>query len=371
MKKIKKLNKEKNLAQFAFFIEIFSIFNKQIWKWKSFFGNVLLTFIIIFGTLALIPYSFSFSFSINFLIYLTSSFVYGYVFYNFRRSTIFENSLLSGMKKSTLYLAIFATMFIYSFAIFSLILLIYIFLILTNSSLLMNAWFFSPLVNVEYEMSLSQVGWSLIFYWFLVGMFLNFSLFYLFQNISNSQRGFYLFIFFYMFMLFFYGAAINLKTWHLVPLIPYSESNLFFLTNVEYNYFSFIDGNTVLSIKNNISDQWSQGKYFTVFMEILTPHYWINNFFGSIMLGSYLDNNIFDNILSYDHRKQLLLFTNYYPSIDLSFVNIKFSWYGSQSNYWSFKNDISWLLSLYLWIIYFIVYSWIGHFIDSIKFELI
>ncbi|NOQ50245.1 MAG: hypothetical protein GQ557_01085 [Mycoplasmataceae bacterium] len=307
----------------------------------------------------------------NLLVFFISSLVYGYVFYNFRRSTIFENSILSGMKKSTLYLAIFLTMFLYTFTFFLLILLSYIFLIAIDSSILMNAWFFVANVDVEYELSLSSASWSLFFYWFFAAMILNFSLFYLFQNISSSQRGFYLFSFLYLFLLLFYGGTINSQSWHFSPPIPYSQSNLIFLSKQEYKYYSFIQGNIILEVGNTIKSQWEAGKYFAVFMKLITPHYWLNNFFSSSMLSSYLNKNIFTDVLSYDHQKQILLFINNNPSYDfLSSYNTQFSWYGNQNNYWSFENDISWLLSLYLWTVYFVIYSWLGYFISSIKAEL-
>ncbi len=79
------------------------VFGRSVFAPKKIIGSFLLVIIFAIGTLAIAPYYYSYGITAILCLYLISSFVYGSIFYSFRKSTLTDNIKGTNLTKFDIY----------------------------------------------------------------------------------------------------------------------------------------------------------------------------------------------------------------------------------------------------------------------------
>ncbi len=251
-----------------------------------------------------------------------------------------------------------------------------------SSPLFMDDWFFREQVYGTGGHAINELSAQLLVWWYIAFSLLNFSLFYLFQNVSNKQKTFYSFVFFYFLMLMLYGHS--LFTPYLGKIFLIEETYPYFNWSDNpsiYNYIwiSYLDGAVLADGLNlpfdtyfhiTISHMWmtkiENGHYLFAILTLLTPHYWINTYCANAMLSTSLVSQTFDPAINNTEGTVGETFWNAHPDAAIKISNFEpidyvYPKYGFEdAKIWSFQNEIGWVLSMYLWMAYFILFSFIG-----------
>ncbi len=361
------------VAKINSFKELTFFFSKNIFNYKTVIGSLIIILIIFFGMIPQIPFSFAFSTTENLSLFIISSMIYGSTFYTFRKSTIFENTRETNLNKKEIYLSIFITMFLFTGVMYLFIISIFIIFISTNSTLLLNDWPFLPIGTGANGKFLNEINIQLLFWWYFSFILINFALFYFFQNISSTKKGFYLFIFIYIILLIIWGniaippqITINYDELFLAhPELVGTENdagklwNLYHLDNAEVKFLLWhfeVSGQIVVS--TTIKTKYLNGHYVAAIISILVPHSWINTYCAAIWkataIKSYttLDFQLTqDGVTKYYHPDLLLYQDEFLKNAPI----------------WKIKGQIWWSLGMYLWMVYFIIISFAGTAISRIK----
>ncbi len=349
------------------------IFGKSVLIPKKILGSFSIAIIVAIGSLVMVPYYFSYGATINLSLFLISSFVYGSIFYSFRRSTLFDNLRETNLSKIAIYFSIFVVMAIFTAFIYLFIISSFIIGLAINTNLFMTDWFFRNYNFGSGGYWIGGLNAQLMIWWFVAFICLNFSLFYLFQNIANSQKTFYLFVFFYLILLMLYGNSIN------TPYLGYSFSIVEkypILAKVDnfdiiYNYYFYkdlllipnydypFDVSFHITISDMIQAKFENGHYLTAIISLLTPHYWINIYSANIMKATCLRKEIFDPIVTLESCPESWTgITNYINDFKLPYLCPIYNF--KHAKIWSLQNEIGWVLGMYLWMAYFIFFYFIG-----------
>ncbi len=354
----------KKLAEIVSFKDLTFFFLKYTFHSTKILAALVLMIIIFIGTLAEVPYYFAFTATLNIALFLISAMIYGSIFYPFRKSTIFENIQGTKLSKKEIYLAVFISMFLFTGLMYVIFVMLFSLCIFIDSPILINDWFFSTVGIGEGGLFLNELNVQLIFWWYIAFILINFGLFYLFQNISNTKRTFFLFVFTYLILLIIYGSTLNppeitMNYESIFEAYPELNAKLYVnhgLTDWEISvvFFHFhIGGN--IEVVNTLKAKYENGHYISIFFSILVPHSWINSFCVAAWKGT---------------------------ALKLTTINFKFTEYGQtfESPSISYQNDflkdapiwkiggqIWWALAMYLWIVYFGLLYFIGTTISKIK----
>ncbi len=364
------------------------IFGKSVLIPKKILGSLLIVLIFTIGSLAIVPYYFSYAATTNLSLFLISSFIYGSIFYSFRKSTLFDNINETNLSKFDIYLSIFAIMFIFTAFAYLFIISFFIIGLVVDSNLFMTDWFFE---NSDYGLggyAIKGLNVQLIVWWYIAFISLNFSLFYLFQNIAKNQKTFYLFVFFYFFIIMIYGNALIAPSLDQIYVLTEkysflngdSTNNLYqYVGGFRYDYILLIpnkdypiDASFYIEVRSDLLvAKFKKGNYFVAFMTLLTPYYWINFYSADMMKATCLSignfnpkttsifpggegQPIWDSIATaindYGLKEHTYLYAPY------GFKNAKI---------WSLQNDIGWILGMYLWTAYFVFFYFVGRCISK------
>ncbi len=376
-------------ANIASTFALILVFGKSIFKIKKILAAFVLVFVFAFGTLAVAPYYYSYGTTTILCLYLISSFVYGSIFYSFRKSTLIENMSGTNLNKFQIYLSFFIIMFVFTAIVYLFIVVFYIIGIITNFPLFVDDFYFQDRDHGVGGHLISQLNAAIMIWWFVAFILLNFSLFYLFQNLVNTQKNFYSLIFFYFILLMIYGHSLAPPKLDVsyVLVEKYPEwftkyyGNIFLyvggirfdsflaMPNIDYpidnSYHFVIDSRTV-------SDKFAAHHYIFGILTLLTPHYWIDVYTANVMKGTSLMQNtcsVYTHGAFWDNSGDQIQNISY--KIDaFGANNYVYSYSQYNFNYadlWSFKNELSWILSMYLWIAYFILFYFMGTTISTIK----
>ncbi len=353
------------LSQIASFKELTFFFLKYSFSCTKIFGALVLTIIIFIGTIAEVPYYFAFGGALNFALFLISAMIYGSIFYTFRKSTIFENMRETNLNKKEIYLAIFISMFLFTGLMYLFLISLFSLCIFIDSPLLMNDWFFNPTGNGTGGLFLSEVNAQLLFWWYFAFILLNFALFYLFQNISNTKKSFFLFVFVYLILLIIYGNTLNPPEIRMTYNGFYDANEEFIKTTLNWNWslenyelkvllwHFHIPGE--LHVQNNLSIKWQDGHYIAVIFSILVPHSWINTFCAQIWKSTALKTETI-NFRTHVGGSFYTL-----PPISFSGAFLK------NAPIWKIRGQFWWALAMYLWMPYFALLYFSGTFFSRIK----
>ncbi len=362
------------------------VFGKSVLIPKKILGSFFIAIVVAIGSLAMVPYYYSYGATINLSLFLISSFIYGSIFYSFRRSTLFENIQETNLSKIAIYFSIFVVMFIFTAIVYLFIISFFIIGLAVDSKLFIDDWFFRDHGFGSGGYLITELSAQLMVWWFIAFICLNFSLFYLFQNIVNSQKNFYLFVFLYLILLLIYGNALNTPYTH--DLFIIIEEHSFLNSSSENNIYLYIGGiyltdiflipnqnfpfdvSFYLGVSDLLKPKFENGNYFSAFMILLTPHYWINIYSANVMKATCLSAGNF-NLYTINNDN---IFWGNYPIIEGKINNFGkheyvFSRYTfTNAKIWSLKNEIGWILGMYLWMAYFILFYFVGRCISKLKY---
>ncbi len=354
------------------------VFGKSVLTPQKLIGSFILILIFAIGSSAMMPYYFSYGTTANLSLFLISSFIYGSICYSFHKSTLFENIKGTSLSKYEIYFSILVIVTLFSVIMYLFILAFFTIGLSVNSSLFTNAWFSSTTISTSSKIMLGELNFKLLIWWYFAYILINFSLFYLFQNLSNNQTTFYLLVFFYFILLMIFGNAVNVvmlnheysvtETYPYLDAINYSyyieDVNIDLIFSIPDNNFP-ISPSMQMSVSNSLKDQWVNDRYFYSLMTLFTPHYWINFYCTNVMKATSLTTvNI--NPLPGENLVETLIG----EKIDTFNIDIVYSPTSFESiEMWTFSNELAWILGMYLWIIYSFLIMLIGLCFSSFLFN--
>ena len=229
MEKIIEKN-ENNINNIRVFFDstsnLFFLFIKSFFRSSAFaIVCILIPIILTFSLLITIPISYCFSW----IIFITLSFAsfssYGVLYFNFRNSNAYKNLELTNVTIASIYFSILSTMFIIVFITLLFDLFFVWFCIQIN--IVSNAWSFQASSDTTFSYDMSKIQWSVLFYYWINIIVLVFSMSFVIQEITRSQKGFFVFVFIFIIAGLFLGGTFS-PTVYIDP-----EDNLFKVMDVE------------------------------------------------------------------------------------------------------------------------------------------
>ncbi len=369
------------------------IFGRSVFVPKKILGSFGLVLIFIFGTIAFVPYYFSYGAATILSLYLISSFVYGSIFYSFRKSTLTENIKETNLGKFDIYFSFFIIIFVFTAMVYLFILAFFIIGIVVNFPLFQDDFFFEGTDYGAAGHSIAELNAQLLVWWYVAFICLNFSLFYLFQNIVNTQKTFYTSVFFYFILLMMYGHTLYVPTFDKSFIL--AEEYSFLDKNSDNNifdYFRGVDYDTLflapninfpfdtsfhMEVDSMLAEKAHGRRAIFIVMNLLVPHYWINIYCANAMRSTCM---FVDTANPYPATEGGVNAPNYifwvnHPDLKAAIIDFKgenhpyvYSKYSfANARIWSFKNDIAWVLAMYLWIAYFALFTIMGKTISKAK----
>ena len=146
--------------------------------------------------------SFIFEISIIFIV----SIIFSSINYDWKKSTLYKNYLISNNNKYVYYLSLFSTIIIFSFLMINLLLLILF--ILSKLNLLIGKWFMLP-DDGSYSYNFKLLSFGSLYFSYIWIVTLVFFLSYIFNSLFGDQRSYYIFIFIIIIFSFLFGGTLN------------------------------------------------------------------------------------------------------------------------------------------------------------------
>jgi len=173
---------------------LFSLFIKNYLKSSAFFiNNILVPLIITFGVILFLPICEGFIWIISLTLLFTSFVTYGVLYFNFRNSNAYKNLELTNVTTASIYVSIFLILLMATFlTLFVDFLFVEVSILGNIISDMSNS---SKAADTTFKYNILETQWSLLVYYWINMSILTFSISMVIQEISQSQKVFFLVVF--------------------------------------------------------------------------------------------------------------------------------------------------------------------------------
>ena len=270
-KNIEHIEKKQGISAFLdSTANLFLLMMKNHFKGSSLWiVNILIPIIVAFSMSILLPIWYSFMWVLFINLTLTAFMTYGGLFFTVRKSTIIKNISMTSSEEATLYVATFIS--ILCTTLISLFISFLTILTTSYAGIASNQFFYNEKPEGEKFIKLSAIWWDMLFYYWFTATVVTFSISFVIEKVTSTQKNFFIISFVYLLAGLFFGGvmASNIGLIKGDPKVIASD-NSEFLDN----------GQGVLPAYFWGKPAWIVSQFW--------PHYGLNQFaFHTLEAGSY------------------------------------------------------------------------------------
>ncbi len=204
---------------------LFYLFLKSYFKTLApFINNFFLPLIITFSIIAFFPITEGFVWIIFISLAFSCFASYGVLYFNFRNSNAYKNLELTNVTVTSIYFSILLIMFLVS--MLTLIVDLFLIEVFLQLNFVVALWGFQKHSrDWTFEFNLMHIQWSILFYYWLNMVVVTFAMSFVIQEITQTQKAFFLIIFIFIFSSILLGGILS-------PTVYIDDNNEFQVMSV-------------------------------------------------------------------------------------------------------------------------------------------